>query len=83
MTLRSEKTKNIAVGLEPQKDKTHRRQCKLSSSKTFTCKGTFRQVFICLRPCTPYPPPPTTHTLYKCIVYSYTYSLREGGGGKS
>jgi hypothetical protein len=38
-------------------------------------KGTLRQVFICLRPGTPYPPP---YTLYTCI--QYTYSHREGGG---
>jgi hypothetical protein len=28
------------------KDKTHRRQCTMSSSKKLTCKGTLRQVFI-------------------------------------
>jgi hypothetical protein len=27
------------------KDKTHRRQCKMSLSKKLTCKGTLRQVF--------------------------------------
>ncbi len=27
-------------------DKTHRRQCKMSSSKKMTCRGTLRQVFI-------------------------------------
>ncbi len=34
--------------------------------KNLTCKATSRQVFICLRPRTPYPPPPPhthTHTL--------------------
>jgi hypothetical protein len=30
--------------------------------KNSTYKGTLRQVFICLRPRTPYPPPP--YTLY-------------------
>ncbi len=36
--------------------------------KKLTCKETLRQVFICLRPRTPYPPP---YTLYICvIVYS-------------
>ncbi len=29
-----------------------------------TCKGTLRQVFICLRPRTPYPSPPPLHTVY-------------------
>ncbi len=30
----------------PLKDKTHRRQCKMLSSKKLTCEGTLRQVFI-------------------------------------
>jgi hypothetical protein len=30
--------------------KDNRRQCKMSSSKKLTCKGTLRQVFISLRP---------------------------------
>jgi hypothetical protein len=30
----------------PLKDKTQRRQCKMSSTKKLTCKGTLRQVFI-------------------------------------
>jgi hypothetical protein len=30
--------------------------------KKFTCKGTLRQVFICLRLRTPYSPPPNLHT---------------------
>jgi hypothetical protein len=38
-------------------------------------KGTLRQVFICLRPRTPYPPP---YTLYICIQYTNWH--REGGG---
>jgi hypothetical protein len=38
-----------------------------------TCKGTLRQVFICLRPRTPYPP------LYTLYTVQYTYSHREGG----
>jgi hypothetical protein len=79
MTQRIEKTKNIAFGFEPQKDKTHRRQCKMSSSKKLTCKGTFWQVFICLRPCMPYTPPPLTHC--KSVYSTYTYSDRKGRGG--
>ncbi len=35
-----------AVTPHPQKDKTHRSQCKMSSSKKLTCKGTLRQMFI-------------------------------------
>ncbi len=33
-------------GFSSSKDKTHRRQCKMSSSKKLTCKGTLRQTFI-------------------------------------
>jgi hypothetical protein len=41
----------------------------------FTCKGTLRQVFICLRPRTPYPP----YTL--CIrVYSIRFHTGKEGG---
>jgi hypothetical protein len=60
--------------LSPQKNKTHRRQGKTSSSKKLTCKETLRQVFICLKSRTPYPSP---YTLYTCIQYSYSH--REGG----
>ncbi len=42
--------------------------------KKFTCEGTLRQVFICLRPRTTYPP---LHSVY---VY-YTYSLQGRGEG--
>jgi hypothetical protein len=48
------------------------------TQKKFTYKETLRQVFICLRPRTPYPPPLLT-------VYVYTVSLftqgREKGRG--
>ena len=37
-------------------------QAKYRHLKKLTCKGTVRQVFICLRPRTPYPPP--FHTVY-------------------
>jgi hypothetical protein len=42
-----------------------------------TCKGTLRQVFICLRPRTPYPP--YTLCMYPCI--QYTLFTQGGGGG--
>jgi hypothetical protein len=45
--------------------------------KIFACKGTLRQVFICLRPKTHTPPP---YTLNTCMQYSYSH--REGGGGE-
>jgi hypothetical protein len=49
--------------------------------KKYSFKGTLRQVFICLRPRIPYPPPPTlTHCIHGYTVYS-TYSHREGGEG--
>jgi hypothetical protein len=46
------------------------------SYKKLTYRGTLWQVFICLRPRTPTPPPYTLHS-----VDQYTYSHREGGGG--
>ncbi len=53
-------------------ERTHRRQCKMSSSKKLTCNVTLSQVFIYLRPRIPYPPPP--HTALWCILYS-TYII--------
>ncbi len=46
--------------------------------KKLTCKGTLRQLFICVRPKPPPRPPPP---LYTCI--QYIYSQREGGRGVS
>ncbi len=60
-----------------KKHKTHRRQCKMSSSKKLTCKGTLRQVFICVRPRTPYPSP---HSHYS-ILYFFTTGKRGRKGG--
>jgi hypothetical protein len=51
----------------------------MSSSKKIICKGTLRQMIICLRPRTPYHPP---HTLYSIHVYSILiYTIKEGGWG--
>ncbi len=56
-----------------------RRKIRLIEGKKFTCKGTLRQVFICLRPRTPYYQPPL-HT--ECVyTVRYTYSHRERGEG--
>ncbi len=44
--------------------------------KKKTCKGTLRQVFICLWPRTPYSPPPA-YTLYTCIIHR---GMGRGGG---
>jgi hypothetical protein len=46
----------------------------MSSSKKIA--WTSGQVFICLRPRTPYLPP---YILYTCIQLQYTYLHREGG----
>jgi hypothetical protein len=47
-----------------------------------TFKGTLRQVFICLRPGTPYPHIPPLHTVYvmQYTVYLFTQERDEGGG---
>jgi hypothetical protein len=46
--------------------------------KEFTCKGTLRQVFICLRPRSLYPP----YTLKSVYVYTVNlFTHRRGGGG--
>jgi hypothetical protein len=50
--------------------------------KILSCKGTLRQVFICLRP-PPHlwPHTPTLYTLYTCIlVYLFTQGRRGGRG---
>ncbi len=43
---------------------------KCSHLENFTLKGTLRQLFICLRPRTSYPPP--LHTVYVFTVYLFT-----------
>ncbi len=49
-------------------------------SYKLTSKGTWRLVFICLRPPFPSPPPPR-YTLYDYIpLYLFTYSRKWGGG---
>ncbi len=47
--------------------------------KKLTCKGTLRQVFICLRPRTRYPP--RLHTIYVYTVHLFTQE-RAGWGGE-
>jgi hypothetical protein len=49
--------------------------------KKLACQGTLRQVFICLRPRTPYhpPPPPITHCKR---VYITVYLILQGRGGR-
>jgi hypothetical protein len=49
-----------------------RRNAKCRHLKKLTCKGTLRQVFICLRPKTPYPSP-LTH---------YSVLIHTGKGGE-
>jgi hypothetical protein len=64
------------------RDAIHRRKIRLIEGnakcrhlKKLTCKGTLRQVFICLRPRTPYPTP--LHTVY---VYMYSILIHTGKG---
>ncbi len=59
-----------------RKIKTHRRQCKMSSSKKIELNRVLRQVVICLRPRNPYQPP-YTHCIR--VYVQYTYWHREGG----
>ncbi len=49
----------------------------MSSSKKISCKGTLRQVFICLRPRTPYPPLPLNNVLaiYGPLIYMALYIM--------
>jgi hypothetical protein len=56
--------------LATQKDKTHRRQCKMSSSKKLIYKGALRQVFICLK-CPPF--------LDFCLGWSSNFVGSESG----
>jgi hypothetical protein len=49
----------------------------MSSSKNFTCKGTFSAGVYLSESQTPYTPP---YTLYTYVLY--TYSHRKGGGGR-
>jgi hypothetical protein len=49
--------------------------------KKLTCKVTLRRVFICLRPRTPYPPPP--YTLYMYIVHTVYLFTQGRGRGES
>ncbi len=62
------------VCMDRRKSKLIEGNAKCRHPKKLTCKGTLRQVFICLRPRTPHQPPPL-HT-----VYVYTSSHRDGGG---
>ncbi len=47
--------------------------------KKLTCNGTWRQVFICLRPRTPYPPP--LYTVYVYNVFTVFLFTQTWGGG--
>jgi hypothetical protein len=73
-------------GVTPRRKRCTRRKIKLIEGnakcrhlKKLTYKGSLWQVFICLRPKNPIPPPPPLQTVqYMCI--QYTYSHRKGGG---
>ncbi len=80
--LRSQRFQGIGTIIDLRRRKTRLKEdnakfCHLKI--VFTCNGTLHQVFICLRPRTPSPPPPL-HTLYSTCI-KYTYSHRDGGGG--
>ncbi len=47
--------------------------------KKFTRKGTWRQVFICLRPPIPSPSPPLLHTIHTPVLI---HTGKEGRGGR-
>ncbi len=64
----------------PRKIRLKEGIAKISSSKKFICKGTLRQVFICLRPRTSYPPPPL-HTVYVYTLRLYLFTIHTGKGG--
>jgi hypothetical protein len=51
--------------------------CTFAHLKKLACKRTLRQVFICLRPRTPYPRPLLTH----CTLYGYSILIHTGKGG--
>ncbi len=53
----------------------------MPSFKKLTCKGTLRQVFICLRLRTPYPPP--LHIVCMYTVNLFTQGRGRGGGKES
>ncbi len=64
----------------------HRRKIRLIEGnakcrhlKKLTLKGALQQVFICLWPRKPYPPPPLTHCI---LVYSTLIHTAKGGGGR-
>jgi hypothetical protein len=54
-----------------------------AKSKKITCKCALRQVFICLRLRSPYPPPPPLHTVYVYTVQYILIHTWNGGGGES
>ncbi len=60
------------------KDKTHRKQCKMSSSKKIDLWKDTRHVFICLGPRTPYLPP-VTHCIHVYRIFIHTGTRGRGG----
>jgi hypothetical protein len=69
--------------IEDNKNLLNRRKIRLIEGnakcrylKKFTCKGTWRKVFICLRPRIPSPPP--LYTVYVYTVYLFTQGRWEG-----
>jgi len=65
----------ISISLTRGKIRLIDGNAKCSHIKKLTCKGTLRQVFICLRPRSTYPP-----YNVKCTVYSMLIHTGKGGG---
>jgi hypothetical protein len=54
----------------------------MSSSKKLTCKGTLRQVFVCLWPRGQNTIHPLPYELFTCSVLIHTGKWGRGGGGE-
>ncbi len=65
----------FSLGLARIKIRLIESNAKCCHLKKLICKGTLRQLFICLKPRTPYNPPPHLHSVY---VYTYTQGRGEG-----
>jgi hypothetical protein len=68
----------VPVLLSRRKIRLIEGKAKCRHLKILTCKGTLRQVFICLRPRTPYTP--LSHCILVYSIYLFTQGRREGGG---
>ncbi len=72
--------KRCMVECSPWKNKTHRRQCKMSSSKKWTCKKDFAGRCLSVLGLEPHTSSPL-HIVHIHVYTYYTYSHRERGEG--